>query len=408
YQTVINAELNHKSFAFNVPFIDDASIQNCFTCCVAMVFLEYSNEIINERIKQLSHLHMRLQLQNAINNCVIVNDTYTNDFTAFIRGVDFLQQNKGVKKSTIILSDFIESSFNKDQLYSQLTSILQANAIDTFIGIGNQMVANNHSLQQACKEVFLFENVDEFLKSRLHQQFKNQIIYIKGARVFGLEKIVNQLQQKNHQTQLQINFFALQHNLKVIKQTIAPTTQIMGMVKAFGYGSGSEEVAKLLQFNNLDYLAVAYTDEGIALRKSGISLPIMVMNIDADNFYDLVEYNLEPEIFSFSLLHQFIQFLNQQGLHQYPIHVKVNTGMNRLGFEVIDSEQIGITLSSSTLVKIKSVFTHLASSDDSTHDDYTLYQQQQFDEFCNTLKQQINYTFLQHAANTAAIIRHAQ
>ena len=401
----VTININGLNYTFETPFVDDASIQNCITCCTAMILLNYNVQTINQRIQHLQHLHMRLQLQNANNNCVIVNDTYTNDFSAFVSGLDFLQQNKANKKTVVILSDFIEVNINKEQLYKQLASVIEANKIDSFIGIGVDMKAFEKTLHLAANEVVVFSNVESFLQSNFIHHLKNQIIYVKGARVFALEKIVQQLQLKNHQTQLQINLNALQHNLKTIKQTLLPTTQIMAMVKAFGYGSGSEEVAKLLQFNRVNYLAVAYTDEGVALRKAGIYLPIMVMNVDEDNFNDLVEYNLEPEIFSMSFLHAFSAFVQLQALQEYPIHIKVNTGMNRLGFEFDEAQSIVDVINTTSLIRIKSVFTHLASSDDALQDDFTIKQQQLYDSFCNMLQQKLNYTFLQHIANTAAIIR---
>ncbi|MFY8128614.1 MAG: bifunctional UDP-N-acetylmuramoyl-tripeptide:D-alanyl-D-alanine ligase/alanine racemase [Chitinophagaceae bacterium] len=404
-QSKVSINLNDVAYEFITPFTDEASIQNCITCCATMLSFGYSATTINNRIQHLQHLHMRLQLQNAINNCVIVNDTYTNDFSAFVSGLDFLQQNKANKKTVVILSDFIETNINKQQLFEQLTAVIAANKIDYFVGVGNDMMAYEHLLKYSATEVLCFKDVKHLLASSFIHQLKNQIIYVKGARVFALEKIVQQLQQKNHQTQLQINLNALQHNFKTIKQTLLPTTKIMAMVKAFAYGSGSEEVAKLLQFNRVDYVAVAYTDEGVALRKAGISLPIMVMNIDEANFYDLVEYNLEPEIFSAQLLRQFLEYINQEGLQQFPIHIKVNTGMNRLGFEVAEVQTICSLCKQTNTLKIKSVFTHLACSDDALQDDFTLYQKQRFDEFCNSLQQQLNYSFLQHISNTAAILR---
>lgn len=401
----VDIKINNQTYSFEIPFIDEASIQNCITCCVTLVLLGYSNNIINNRLQHLQHLQMRLQLQNATNNCVILNDSYTNDFSAFISGLDFLQQNKANKKTVVILSDFIETNINKEQLYKNLATVLSANKIDSFIGIGNDMVAFESTLQTAVKEVKCYLNVDAFLKDSFVHHVKNQILYIKGARIYALEKIVQQLQQKNHQTQLQINLNALQHNFKIIKQTLQPLTKIMAMVKAFGYGSGSEEVAKLLQFNRVDYLAVAYADEGVALRKAGIYLPIMVMNVDEQNFYDLVEYNLEPELFSFNILHQFLNYMHQQGLQQFPIHIKVNTGMNRLGFDVEDALQIATVIASSSLVKIKSVFTHLASSDNHLQDEFSLKQKQLFDIFCDVLMSNLNYSFVRHMSNTAAILR---
>ena len=236
--------------------------------------------------------------------------------------------------------------------------------------------------------------------------FKDEYILLKGGRAFNFERISKWLQQKTHQTVMEINLTALVHNLKEYQKHILPTTKTMAMVKAFSYGSGSAEIARVLQFHKVDYLAVAYADEGIDLRKAGISLPIMILNVDEENFDTLIEYNLEPEIFSFKIYTAFHQYLLQQGINNFPVHIKVNTGMNRLGFEVADDENLSQLFVQNKTMLVKSVLSHLVSSEAISDDDFTQQQLDLFDSFCNVFQQKLSYTFIKHIANSAAIFRH--
>lgn len=238
------------------------------------------------------------------------------------------------------------------------------------------------------------------------QQFRDEYILLKGARVFELERISAWLEQKVHQTVMEINLSAMVHNLKVYQQHLHPSTRLMAMVKAFSYGSGSDEVARLLQFHKVDYLAVAYADEGVELRKAGISLPIMVMNTDEAGFEALVNYDLEPEIYSFGILYALDAYLSQQGINRFPVHIKFNTGMNRLGFEVAEAAALGNLLYSKETLAVRSVFSHLVASEAAEHDAFTQQQVQWFEEACAVLQEAIGYGFIKHMANTGAIFRH--
>jgi alanine racemase len=244
-------------------------------------------------------------------------------------------------------------------------------------------------------------------KANFHaQHFANETILLKGARVFEFEQISQLLEEKSHQTLLEINLGAITHNLKKYQQLLQPAVKLMAMVKAFSYGSGSFEIANLLQFHKVDYVAVAFADEGVELRKAGISLPIMVMSPEEGNFENIVQYNLEPELFSFQSLQSFIQYIASAGIEYYPVHIKIDTGMHRLGFEPIDMEQLTSLLHTTTKVKIQSVLSHLAASDTAALDNFTNQQADKFIDCCSQLQQAVSYSFIRHLSNTSAIMRH--
>jgi alanine racemase len=251
----------------------------------------------------------------------------------------------------------------------------------------------------------LHTSIENFIKQFRSSQFKEETILIKGARVFGFEKIVQLLEQKVHQTVLEINLNAIAHNLKVYQSCLKPSTKVMAMVKAFAYGSGGAEIAGILQYHKVDYLGVAYADEGVELRKAGITLPIMVMNPEESAFESLVEYNLEPDIYSFDLLHSFDSFLQNEGLQQYPVHIEIETGMNRLGFAIEETERLAGFLQKAFSLKVQTVFSHLAASEDQKEDNFTLLQFDRFQQAVSQLKEKIHYSFLQHIANSGAIFR---
>jgi alanine racemase len=264
----------------------------------------------------------------------------------------------------------------------------------------------NVSVLDSGKGDLFFASVEDFFHRVTQQQFRDEYILLKGARVFELERISAWLEQKVHQTVMEINLSAMVHNLKVYQQHLHPSTRLMAMVKAFSYGSGSDEVARLLQFHKVDYLAVAYADEGVELRKAGISLPIMVMNADEAGFEALVNYDLEPEIYSFGILHALDAYLSQQGINRFPVHIKFNTGMNRLGFEVAEAAALGNLLCKKETLAVRSVFSHLVASEAAEHDAFTQQQVQWFEQACAVLQETIGYAFIKHIANTGAIFRH--
>ena len=350
---------------------------------------------------------MRMELKQGINHCNIINDSYSNDLHSLEMALDFLSQQKQHKKHTLIISDILQSGLAPQKLYSAISLLLQQKNIQKVIGIGQDIFLHQDEFRLLKNKSF-FKTTDEFLHTIFLSDFHDETILVKGARQFEFEKISHVLEQKVHQTVLSINMNAIVHNLKKYKEKLKPATKIMAMVKAFSYGSGSYEIASILEFNKVDYLAVAYADEGIDLRKAGITLPIMVMNIDNTAFDSIVNYNLEPEIFSFSLLNGFTDYLKRAEIQNYPVHLKIDTGMHRLGFTGDEINELCKKIAGNYFIKIKSVFSHLAASENPEEDDYTIFQFTIFKKCCSEIEKSLNYTFDKHIDNTSGISRHPE
>ena len=407
--TEIKLTYQSSPVRFEIPFTDDASIENAITCSCVMLYLGYKEDAIAERIKNLQSVNMRLELKKGINHCLIINDSYVTDLSSLNVALNFLQdQNPGMKK-TVIISDFLQTGLDDQSLYSQVAALLLQHKVNRVIGIGEKIhvylrdLFNPFSVEQ---DYFL--STEEFINHFRFSSLREETILVKGARVFQFEKIVRLLEQKFHHTVLEINLNAIAQNLKAFQSVLKPSTRIMAMVKAFAYGSGGAEIAGALQYHQADYLGVAYADEGVELRRSGIKLPIMVMNPEEDSFEAIVEYDLEPEIYSFELLKAFDLFIKKESVKNYPIHIEIETGMNRLGFSMEDVENLADYLLSTDSFKVQSVFTHLAASEEPQQDVFTLSQAKIFTKSYKQLEKKLGYKFLKHISNTAAVLRHPQ
>ncbi len=403
-RTVIRANYQQREISIILPFTDRISIDNAITCWCTMLMLGYDDQVIQQRILQLEPVEMRMQLKKGANNCYLLNDSYSNDTSSLDLAIEYLKQQAGKHRTTLILSDILQSGQTEETLYRDLAVQLSLHGINRLIGIGPAIVKYSHLFTTA--EHTFFETTEAFLQQTSTHQFRDEYILLKGARVFEFERISHLLEQQVHQTVMEINLSAMVHNLKAYQQQLHPATKVMAMVKAFSYGSGSAEVARILQFHKVDYLAVAYADEGVELRKAGISLPVMVMNADEATFDALVTYDLEPEIYSFHIYHAFHTYLSRQGIQQFPVHIKFNTGMNRLGFEVDEAKAICVLLHRHQSMVVRSVFSHLAASDNANLDEFTHLQVQRFEQACAVMQQELNYVFIKHIANTAAILRY--
>jgi Alr-MurF fusion protein len=409
--TIINSKSDKNStetISIEIPFTDDASVQNAITCWQLLLMLGYDNDVIKGRMKLLLPVNMRLELKKGINHCNIINDSYSADLSSLEIALNFLNQQNAGSKKTVILSDFLQSGLKDEDLYTFLLETLKKHNVDRLIGIGEKITKALHPLtihSDFPVKAELHTSTENFIKQFRSSQFKEETILVKGARVFGFEKIVQLLEQKVHQTVLEINLNAIVHNLKVYQRHLNPSTKIMAMVKAFAYGSGGAEIAGILQYHKVDWLGVAYADEGVELRKAGITLPIMVMNPEESAFESLIEYNLEPDIYSFDMLHSFDAFLQQEGLQQYPVHIEIETGMNRLGFATEETENLADYLQKTSSLKVQTVFSHLAASEDPSQDDFTIQQFNLFQQAVSQLKEKLHYSFLQHIANSGAIFR---
>lgn len=390
-----------------IPFIDDASIENAITCCCVLLVLGYNTETIKKRMARLHAIDMRLQLKHSSNDCLVINDSYSADVTSLKIALDFLKQQSSGLKRTVILSEFVESGRNDEELYSEIAHLLKEYEIKKVVVIGERMIDKIETKLHPAVSFQGYLSCDEFISEFRSSQFFQEAILIKGARKFEFERIAKLFEKKLHQTVLEINLNALAHNLKEYQKLLQPSTRVMAMVKAFSYGSGGAEIASVLQFHNVDYLGVAYADEGMELVRAGIGLPIMVMNAEESSFQSIVDYNLQPVIYSFDLLNKFEEYLKNQGIKSYPVHLEIETGMNRLGFSISQVEDMAKYIASS-FFQIQSVFTHLAASEDPSQDNFTKEQANTFYKAVEIIQRYISYPFLKHISNSAAIVRHPQ
>ncbi len=387
-----------------IPFTDDASISNCMHCCTLLLSFGISTKVIAERMKLLKPVAMRLELKRGTNNTSIINDSYNSDIDSLKIALQFLQQQKQYRKKTIVLSDLYQTGMSDDELYHRIAALIRSAKPDQFIGVGEKMMAAQSQFSQLPSTKF-FTSTQDLMKALPHLNFANETLLIKGARKFELEQLSQRLEAQAHQTVLEISLDAIRHNILFYRSLLQPGVKLMVMAKALSYGSGGFEVANVLQHAGVDYLSVAYVDEGIALRNAGISLPIMVLNVGEDDFDILMRFNLEPELFSISIMKKFADFLTLHSVENYPVHIKLDTGMHRLGFVEGDIPQLIHFLESNRSFKIASLFSHLAASEDPAHDDYTNAQANLFLRIAGQLKQVVEHPFLQHICNSSAISR---
>lgn len=397
-----------KESSVMIPFSDEASVQNAVTCLCVLLHLKKDIAAYRDRFFNLHAVDMRLQLQHAINHCLLINDSYSADLTSLQIALHFLSAQSAGRKRTVILSDFVESGKNEEELYREIALLLQRNGVGKVIAIGKNAGPFLSRFLPASVALQGFSSTEEYMQHFQSSQFAGEIILVKGARSFGFENIAALFEQKLHGTVLQINLSALAHNLKEYQKHLKPSTKIMAMVKAFAYGSGSAEIASVLQFHNTAYLGVAYADEGIDLVKAGISLPILVMNPEPSSYSAIVEHNLQPVLYSMPLLRDFEAYVKVQGLTNYPVHMEVETGMNRLGFSAEKIEEAARHLAATNTLRVQSLFSHLAASEEPAQDDFTRLQAERFQRAAAILQQAVAYPFLRHISNSAAIIRHPQ
>lgn len=407
-QTEIKAVYDNRFITIHIPFTDEASIENAIHCWCVMLQLGVNDETIAARMQQLSPVAMRLELKEGVNNCSIINDSYNSDLASLTVALDFLNQQQQHPKRTLILSDILQSGRDEVQLYKEVAELIQRKGVQRFIGIGDAI--SRQQEQFKIENKFFYPSTTAFLSEFHPASFHDETLLLKGARVFGFEAIGKVLQQKAHETVLEIDLNAMVHNLNYFRSRIHPGTKIMVMVKAFSYGSGSFEIANVLQFHRVDYLAVAYADEGVELRKAGITLPIMVMNPEEQSYETMIRFDLEPELFSFRVLQLF-----SEAVHRYrqrhpkhpkvPVHIKLDTGMRRLGFEPEELNELIVRLSNSRDLIIRSVFSHLAASDEAEHDAFTRQQLKLFSDMSDRIRSHFKTPIFRHILNSAGIVR---
>ncbi|MCX6253092.1 MAG: bifunctional UDP-N-acetylmuramoyl-tripeptide:D-alanyl-D-alanine ligase/alanine racemase [Bacteroidia bacterium] len=389
---------------FEIPFSDRASVENAITVAVVCLALGTSAGVIARGLAGLVSVAMRMEKKSGINNCQLIEDYYNSDPGSLGMALEYLKSQNG-RKTTLILSDFIQSGRNEEDLYGEVAGLLKKTGIDKFIGIGKALVRNSALFESDAK---FFYSTDEFIRSFSGTDFVNEIILLKGARIYEFEKIGELLEQQIHQTLLEINLDAISHNLNEFRRHLNPGTRIMAMVKAFAYGAGPAEIAALLEFHRVSYLGVAYADEGVELRNAGVTLPVMVMNPDPSAVELMIKYSLEPEIYSFSSLEKFTSVASRHGLINYPVHLKIDTGMHRLGFMPEDVDALAEIIKTKDCVKVISVFSHLAASEDPTLDHFSHRQVEVFLKAAEQIQNATGYPFLRHILNSSGITRFPQ
>ncbi|HEX8040476.1 MAG TPA: bifunctional UDP-N-acetylmuramoyl-tripeptide:D-alanyl-D-alanine ligase/alanine racemase [Chryseosolibacter sp.] len=399
HDTRYDISFRGTDFELQLPFADRASVENCFHCVAVLLHFGFSAGKIQTRIDSLRAVPMRLELKEGINQCQIIDDTYNNDLAGLQISLDFLGNQKQKEKKRLILSDIHESGLSDAALVKKIASIVSAGRIHSFVGIGPVLSSYPNDFPPGS---LFYRSTEDFLENFNFNTLQNEAILVKGARVFTFEKIIRRIQRKVHGTIMEIDLGALVHNLNFFKSRLNSSTKIMAMVKAFAYGSGSNEIANVLQYHKIDYLGVAYADEGIDLRKSNITLPIMVMNPAEESFEGLLKYRLEPEIYSFKILNDLSEFLQERPCR---IHIKIDTGMHRLGFDQDEIDGLITLLLERPGLKVASIFSHLAAADDDAEDRFSKEQGERFRHIADKISASLKYRPLYHILNSAGALR---
>ncbi|HAD12123.1 MAG TPA: bifunctional UDP-N-acetylmuramoyl-tripeptide:D-alanyl-D-alanine ligase/alanine racemase [Saprospirales bacterium] len=391
-----------QHLTLQLPFSDDASIENALNCWAVMLLLHIPQEEIERRMLRLEPVEMRLEVKAAIHRCTLINDAYSNDLDSLRLALQFARQQAGKGPLTLILSDIFQSGLSMEGLWKSVAALMRTHKVSRLIGIGAEIPLIRDWLPDTIGSTF-YPATEVFLAQIDTLEFREETILLKGARAFAFERIARRLEEKAHKTVLEVNLSALLHNLKTYQRMLQPGTRMMVMVKAEGYGAGSAQVAKLLEFHQVDYLGVAYTDEGIALREAGVNLPILVLNPEPSGFDALWRYRLEPEIYSVALLEEIAGFVATG--KPLTIHLKLDTGMHRLGFEPADMPVLTQRLQQLPHLKVASVFSHLSASDAPAHDDFTRSQAERFSGMVKKINAVLGYEPLRHICNTGGIER---
>jgi alanine racemase len=388
-KTILQIRYGNDNFEVQIPFQDEASVENAVTCLMVLLSFKYDKKTIQDRMQWIYPVEMRLKVKTGINN----------DFQSLKIALDFLESQKQYKNKTLILSDIFQSGLSNEELYTKVAQLIKNNRINRVIGIGETISAFKHKINNC----ITFKNTADFFLNFNYLNFVNETILIKGARHFQFEEIVAALEEKTHETVLEINLNSISHNLSFYKSKLKPTTKMMVMVKAFGYGSGGFEIAKLLEHHKVDYLGVAFADEGISLKNAGITLPIMVLNPETTSFSSIIQYKLEPEIYSLKGLNAFLKIAEKRKLKHFPIHIKLDTGMHRLGFEEGNLNELIAILKENKFVTVKSILSHMATSDDLEHQEFAHSQLNLFEKLSSKLMAELNIKPIRHILNTSGI-----
>jgi alanine racemase len=403
-RTRINMIFNGMENVFLIPFNDRASVENAITVASVCLAMKTDPEVIRKGLEGIVSVAMRMEMKTGINDCQLIEDYYNSDPGSLGMALEYLKSQNN-RKTTLILSDFVQSGRNENELYGEVAGHLKKTGIDKFIGIGPALTRNVSLFGKGAQ---FYYSTEDFIQHFNPSDFANEIILIKGARKYEFEKIGKILEQQVHQTVLEINLDAIVHNLNEFRRHLDPGTRIMVMVKAFAYGAGPAEISGLLEYHRVSYLGVAYADEGVELRNAGVTLPVMVMNPDPYATELMIRYNLEPEIYSFISLEKFSEVASRYGLVHYPVHIKIDTGMHRLGFMPEEIGELTGRIRELESIRIISVFSHFAASEDPALDPFTHMQAEVFLKAVSQIREATGYSFMRHICNSSGIVRFPQ
>ncbi|MFW6103881.1 MAG: bifunctional UDP-N-acetylmuramoyl-tripeptide:D-alanyl-D-alanine ligase/alanine racemase [Bacteroidota bacterium] len=400
--TTIEGEYHEREVRIVIPYIDRGSVENAIHVWLLMLHLGINEDLIRRRMADLPVIAMRLEMKKGINHCTLINDSYNSDLGSLDIALNTLNHQNQHRKKTLILSDILQSGREEQELYNEVADRVQRNKVDRLIGIGEAISANQDCFELPKK---FYSSTEQFLAALSEQNFYDEAILLKGSRKFHFEKISHALGKKMHQTLLEIDLDAMVENLNYFRSLLKTGTRIMAMVKAFSYGSGTYEIANLLQYQRVDYLGVAFADEGVTLREAGITMPIVVMNPEEESFGLMLDYELEPEIYNLHVLGKFSEMVHNYGSKEYPVHIKLDTGMNRLGFKPLEFDALIDQLLDRNFLKVHSVFSHLAASDEPAQDAFTKSQISLFESLSDKITISLGYPVVRHILNSAGIER---
>lgn len=400
-ETLIEAGHGGARFSFTLPFVDDASIENALHVATFALEMGISPGQLTERIAMLEPVSMRLEILKGVGDSILINDSYNSDIGGLSAALDLMAQQAAGRGQVVILSDLLQSGLEERALYTSIVSLLESKGVELFVGIGSAL-CRQRSLFPA--NSLFYPDTGTFLLGMDRGLFREKIILIKGSRSFGFERLSGELQLKTHQTRLETDLNALSHNLNYFRSLLDKGVETMVMVKALSYGIGNIEIAKLMQFHQVDYLAVAFIDEGVALRRAGVHLPLMVLNPDPGGLSTMIDFRLEPELYNLRGVKALQVLLHDRGIRDYPVHLKLDTGMHRLGF-VSDTLEQALDILKEPEFQLASVFTHLAASDSPEHDAFTSEQISRFDRFYEEVSGSLNKNIRRHMLNSSGIER---
>ena len=402
--TEVLLEYEGGSIEYTIPFSDRASVENSVTVAVTSLFTGISHESIIAGLSRLQPVAMRMAVRSGINNCILIEDLYNSDCASLAISIDFLKNHTG-RMHTLILSDLTETGRKQRDLAEEVARLVRQGMVARFIGIGPVLAGNADCFGS---DALLYNSTAEFIAAFPRLKFYDETILVKGAMSFDFGRIVTLLELKKHTTVLEVNLDAILHNVNRVRSLLKPGVKLMGMVKAFAYGSGISEIGSLLEFNGVDYLGVANADEGVELREAGITKPVLVMIPEESSFDTIIRYNLEPELYSFRVLEGFIHTAERYGLSEWPVHIKLDTGMHRLGFQPEDAERLSESLIRTGTVRVASVFTHLAATESEINDERTKMQATIFEAIYENLVARLGYRPFRHILNSSGIMRFPQ